>query len=56
MSAEGKRLALILQIERRSAKMEQRLKRMEDLLSDASQKLCHLIKRQRESPASYAED
>lgn len=56
MSTEREKLALVRQIERRIGRMEHRLKRIEDLLSDASQKLCHLIKRQKESPREADDD
>lgn len=56
MSTERKKLVLVRQIERRIGRMEHRLKRMEDLLSDASQKLCHLIKRSKESSREAGDD
>jgi len=46
---------LIEKMDKRLGRIERKLGLVSDLLGDASQKLCHLIKRQRER-SSYAED
>lgn len=48
---------IIASMDKKLARIERRLAVVTNLLSDASQKLCHLIKRQREQRAQgYGED
>ena len=47
---------LLGSMDKRLARIERKLSIMSNLLADASQKLCHLIKRQREQAQGYVED